>query len=48
MNGGYFEFFPNGDTFCRILQNQEKIKNNPAAKCDPKWELNPGPLTFIP
>ena len=35
---GSFEFFLNGDAFCRICKIMRK---NPAAKCYPKWELNP-------
>ena len=38
------QFSLNGE-FCRILQNQETTKKNPAAKCYPHWELNPGLLT---
>ena len=41
------DVFLNGDALCRILQNHEKTKKNPVAKCYPQWELNPGPLTFM-
>ena len=41
------DFSLNEDAFCRFYRIMRKQKN-PAAKCYPQWELNPGPLTFMP